>query len=327
MLKNRKTGARVGMTGMLYFLVAVFFNVLSAKAQDPYDVLDTWNDGLTGAWATVQSEAILSNPGNYLNIQFASQLVPMSASEIVRRQIRQAGLDIVITNISFRFKAVDVPASEVRVYFCSYHSKYTWFANITPTNTGEWVSFNMPVNRDIAWVIGPDGCVQQFEVDVGFVDWVGIYVRRHGCNISQNYCIDNFHISGYIMNDSDGDGIPDFWEMAYNVDTNDPDHATCDIDIDGLNLYGEYRAGTDPTNPDSTLALSIGSTNDVAAASGLVVKWSSVGGYSYTMQRSTNLIQGFSVIDSNIPAVPPVNSYDDVSATNSGPYFYKIIVE
>lgn len=49
--------------------------------------------------------------------------------------------------------------------------------------------------------------------------------------------------------DSDGDGIPDWWEEKYNTDAAAA-NASDDGDSDGVNNLAEYRAGTDPTGAD-----------------------------------------------------------------------------
>ena len=54
--------------------------------------------------------------------------------------------------------------------------------------------------------------------------------------------------------DSDGDGLPDWWELAYGTNWKVAD-ATDDPDHDGLSNLQEYFAGTDPHDANSTLKL------------------------------------------------------------------------
>lgn len=46
--------------------------------------------------------------------------------------------------------------------------------------------------------------------------------------------------------DSDGDGMPDIWEMANGLNPNDAADALLDTDADGVSNYDEYTYGTDP---------------------------------------------------------------------------------
>lgn len=51
--------------------------------------------------------------------------------------------------------------------------------------------------------------------------------------------------------DGDGDGMPDAWEAANDLDPLDPDDLAQDPDEDGLTNLNEYQQGTDPQNPDT----------------------------------------------------------------------------
>ncbi|HXG48038.1 MAG TPA: immunoglobulin domain-containing protein, partial [Methylomirabilota bacterium] len=56
-----------------------------------------------------------------------------------------------------------------------------------------------------------------------------------------------------VLADFDGDGVPDAWEAAYNLNTNDVADAAADADGDSLSNREEYIAGTDPRDPASCL--------------------------------------------------------------------------
>lgn len=58
------------------------------------------------------------------------------------------------------------------------------------------------------------------------------------------------HLSG-IAGDSDGDGLPDAWEIRYGMDPFDASGTDNDPDADGLTNLEEYLARTYPNNPDS----------------------------------------------------------------------------
>lgn len=51
--------------------------------------------------------------------------------------------------------------------------------------------------------------------------------------------------------DTDGDGLPDGWEVRHGLAPNDPGNATMDTDSDGLTNLTEFQIGTSPANPDS----------------------------------------------------------------------------
>lgn len=54
------------------------------------------------------------------------------------------------------------------------------------------------------------------------------------------------------MLDSDGDGMPDEWEVKHGLNPNDPHDARMDFDKDGRNALQEYREGTNPRKPELT---------------------------------------------------------------------------
>jgi hypothetical protein len=57
--------------------------------------------------------------------------------------------------------------------------------------------------------------------------------------------------AGHIVTDSNGDGIPDWWYIQYNLDPTGPSVADEDWDNDGLNNLFEYLLDADPNDPFS----------------------------------------------------------------------------
>lgn len=82
--------------------------------------------------------------------------------------------------------------------------------------------------------------------------------------------------------DSDGDGMPDAWELLHGFDPFDPSDAAEDADGDGLTNLQEYLAGTDPRDPASVLRI-VGIT---LAESVLTVTMQTVAGRGYVIERA-----------------------------------------
>jgi hypothetical protein len=107
--------------------------------------------------------------------------------------------------------------------------------------------------------------------------------------------------------DYDGDGIPDWWEIANGGDPTNMT-ATSDTDGDHQTDRDEYVAGTEPTNAASRFAAG------AAAPEGgvLLVTWPGVTNRRYAVYGATELgSENFAELATNLAATPPHNTYTD----------------
>lgn len=121
--------------------------------------------------------------------------------------------------------------------------------------------------------------------------------------------------------DSDGDNLPDAWELRFFA-TMSHNGAT-DSDGDGVSDYDEYVADTNPTNALSYLRI----TSVQPISGGFVLNWQ--GGVTATqwVQRIGNLdSNGWMNISTSMPPTPVSGSFTDVLATNTAG-FYRIRAE
>ncbi len=77
--------------------------------------------------------------------------------------------------------------------------------------------------------------------------------------------------------DTDGDGIPDGWELFYGLNRNVAD-ASLDTDGDGLDNLREFIAHTNPLSPNSTLRITAVQKSGVSLYG---LTWTSVKGLTY----------------------------------------------
>jgi len=124
-----------------------------------------------------------------------------------------------------------------------------------------------------------------------------------------------------VVVDSDGDGLPDAWEIANGLDPHDAtgvNGANGDPDGDGLTNMQEYLAGTDPHNAQSNLRMTVISIGP------MIFQFTAQAGHSYTIQYAPSPVGPWTRFGNNILA-PTSNQLMQVldPSTNSAT-FYRI---
>lgn len=128
--------------------------------------------------------------------------------------------------------------------------------------------------------------------------------------------------------DSDDDGLPDYFEksLAFLSENNASD-AEGDYDGDGISNLDEFRAGTAPDDPASYLKVDA-LLAQPQVAGGFRVSWGSVSNRLYRLERAPDLMgEQFELVAEHIQATPPVNQWEDITATNAPSYYYRVLVE
>jgi hypothetical protein len=93
--------------------------------------------------------------------------------------------------------------------------------------------------------------------------------------------------------DNDGDGMPNSFEVLYNLDSQSPKDASLDEDGDGQNNLGEHIAGTNPTDGADVFILS----TVTESANQVDITWLTKVGRDYTVHWSVDLENWFEAGD------------------------------
>ena len=119
-------------------------------------------------------------------------------------------------------------------------------------------------------------------------------------------------------NDSDGDLLPDWWELQYFKDlTVEPDDYG---DLDIFSNLDEYIAGTDPTNGSSFFFV----TNFSSSVDHFILEWVAVESREYQVFWADSLTNGFLPLEP--VAIFPQNSFTDSVHSSDNASFYKVKV-
>ena len=114
-----------------------------------------------------------------------------------------------------------------------------------------------------------------------------------------------------IVLDLDHDGMADEWALAHGFDPGNRDDAVQDADGDGHTNLQEYLTGTDPRDPLSNMRIT---TVHVDAAT-IRIKFTTVAGKRYAVERTTNLFGGtWQIVTNRVPGNGAIVQVTDFQA-------------
>jgi hypothetical protein len=119
-----------------------------------------------------------------------------------------------------------------------------------------------------------------------------------------------------VLGDRDGDKAPDAWETQFGFNPDLASDGRLDSDSDGMINADEYRAGTDPTDPQSYLAI-----DNLAVGSPATLTFFAVSNHSYMVEYNDELDPGTWSILTTVPA-PTTNGVQTVTDPAASPSRY-----
>ena len=90
-----------------------------------------------------------------------------------------------------------------------------------------------------------------------------------------------------------------------------------------MNNWQEWVCGTCPTNEVSALRL----LSALPTGTNVTVRWESVAGVNYVLERSADLVSPFTLLATNILGQAATTTYADTNASGAGPSFYRVGVK
>ncbi len=159
-------------------------------------------------------------------------------------------------------------------------------------------------------------------------DSVAERIQRLYSNSDSVTALNGLVVSGRRMNlrkalDADEDLVPDWFEaqILANSDVTEV-NASSDSDGDGSKDLLEFRAGTNPTDPQEGFQIT---ETLISNGSELSISFPSAPGRSYLIYGTTSLDQPFTLYRSSIPATPPENRIS--LPIENDAFFYRVDID
>lgn len=209
---------------------------------------------------------------------------------------------------------------QVALYYQSTSREYIAFLRDEINGTASTLSSPTPSGEPEAYVIQTDPFFANLTA-WGDTVW---QLWEHNRSVPGAAPVPMTETNAVVAWDSDGDGIPDAWEIMHSGSLTNMNEQT-DIDGDGFLDLHEFIADTSPTNASSFLSLDATITNPPHTDE-VTLTWDSRPNRVYQVQRTKSLPAGFTNLSLRLPATPPQNQYPDALPA-SGRAFYRIAVE
>ncbi|MCX7590857.1 MAG: hypothetical protein N2255_04430 [Kiritimatiellae bacterium] len=305
------------------WLAVGFFTTIGTARQVTGEVRIWVASGVE--WTSSHPDVSVLCSGSRVVVRFLPQKRPFCVADTVRILVPP---DLLPTNITLRFAALTVQPSVLQLRLRSRYSGETWRVNLNPPEAGREACYSVPLRHDVGWMGSSRREGKRFRDDVRSIDWLGLYIRRHGSVCEQLYAIEHLEVSGLVATaDRDGDGMPDEWEIKHGLNPDDPADESIDEDGDRMSNFAEYRAGTDPCDPFSNFRVQIALTNLAGCGKTIVLRWPSVAGRQYAVWRADAMTGVFERAAGGLQATGWTNAFCDETAGNRERWFYRVGIE